>query len=462
MLRIFIFTCCIFSLFFGHIVSAAVDQQRQIQKAREEILNNLEGESGAEIEEIIVDEEGNILESPPIEQQQAEVSKSELPTEQQSAPTKEIPSLANPTSPSVNPLEETPTLPPEPNIGQSENLPHSEELIPQSLHLSFLNPPKRSLYVNEVVALEFKLVVLGQVDGAIENEFIEENGGVRVLNPESPWRQNNDGSFHNIFYVQIQAANFKIPRLKVTIAGQDSVIEGEIEGFSAQALPLTGNPYFSGVVAQEMKMNDYKITHYDAENNLAVFALSALISNLAEMKIGQYPKQGIESGTLNPESSSMIFYVVFPKNIENIIFDYFSLDDFQFHRVSIPNVPVDEKVSTQSDLKPKRSVSLLSLAVGGGVIFFMLLIFAFTRSYLSLIVIVLVVAYILTDIFVSDHAKLLPNAEVKILPTHNSTVIMRQEKPLEVEIIGRRGDYYKIVTQDERIGWVRKEEIDNR
>ena len=91
----------------------------------------------------------------------------------------------------------------------------------------------------------------------------------------------------------------------------------------------------------------------------------------------------------------------------------------------------------------------------------MLLAFAITRSWLCLCGIALVIAYFIVDIFITDTARLLPNAEVKILPTFNSTVIIRQETPLSVEILDKRNGFYKIVTNDGRIGWVRREEVEH-
>ncbi|MDE7217812.1 MAG: SH3 domain-containing protein, partial [Helicobacter sp.] len=208
-------------------------------------------------------------------------------------------------------------------------------------------------------------------------------------------------------------------------------------------------------------LDDYKITSYDTQNNLAVFAISTGISNIQDLRIGSYPRQNYESGVMSPEKSAIIYYVIIPKDVEPIAFDYFSTQDFQFHRISVSNIPIDDRVSTQSDLKPKRTISLFQLSVGGGAIFFLLIAFAITRSWLCPIGIALVIAYFIVDFFITDTARLMPNAEVKILPTFNSTVIIRQESPLFVEILDKRNGFYKIVTNDGRIGWVRREEVEH-
>ncbi len=414
----------IFIIFFCPLL--ALTEAEKLQKTREEIFNSLENESGAELEEIIIEDN--------------QYSTQPLPPIHQTIP---------------------PPLP-EPNAATIENLNTANEETghAKNLYLSYLNPINRALYVNEVFPLEFKLVAFGSLQGAIHTEFIGNNGSVHIINPDSPWKLNNDGTFNNTYYAQIKSVDFTVPKLKVSIGTPNGEISEESGGFSHQAILLSGNPLFSGVIAAHFKLDDYKITNYDTQNNLAVFALSSGISNMKDFKIGDYPKQNYESGIISPESSSMIYYVILPKDKETILFDYFSLEDFRFHRISVPNVPIDDRVSTQSDLKPKRSINFSQLAIGAVAVMFLLLVFSFTHSYLSLIGSVLIIAYLITDFFITDNAKLLPNAEVKILPTLNSTVIIRQERALQVEILDKRNDFYKIVTADGRIGWVRKEEVD--
>ncbi|MDE6978091.1 MAG: SH3 domain-containing protein [Helicobacter sp.] len=404
----------------------ALTQAEQIQKAREEIFQSIENESALELEEINPsDSTFGVVPPPPTQ------TIEQLPT----------PNLANPSE-----------LPEQPNV--------TEQGSARSLYLSHLNPLSRTLYVGEVVPLSYKLVVFGELQGSIETTFVGDNS-VIILNDDSPWRQNSDGTFNNTFYAQIKSANFTIPKLKVAIEVQGGELSQEISATSGQAITLSGNPLFSHVIASDFSLDDYKITSYDTQNNLAVFAISTGISNIQDLRIGHYPRQNYESGVMSPEKSSIIYYVIIPKEVEPIAFDYFSTQDFQFHRITISNVPIDDRVSTQSDLKPKRTISLFQISVGSGAILFLLIAFAITRSWLCLCGIALVIAYFIVDIFITDTARLLPNAEVKILPTFNSTVIIRQESPLSVEILDKRNGFYKIVTNDGRIGWVRREEVEH-
>lgn len=403
----------------------ALTPAERIQQAREEIFNSIENEGNIELEEITP----NPLNTPMHMQDTQKPQNQSLP----------VPNLA---------------------IGTDLPSPNISDISPaRNLYLSQLNPLTRALYIGEVVPLEFKLVVFGNIQGSIQTHFAS-NNSVTVLNEESTWIQNSDGSFNNTFYVQIKSANYTIPKLHVAVEVQGGEITQENNELTGQAIALTGNPLFSRVIASDFVLDDYKITSYDTEHNIAVFAISTTISNIQDLRIGDYPRQNYESGIMNPDKSSIIYYVIIPKEVQPIAFDYFSTQDFQFHRISVSNVPIDDRVSTQSDLKPKRSISFFQISIGAGAIILFIFIFAFTRSWLSLCGIVLVIAYFIVDFFITDTGRLLPNAEVKILPTFNSTVIIRQEFPLSVEILDTRNGFYKIVTNDGRIGWVRREEVE--
>ncbi|BDR27769.1 hypothetical protein [Helicobacter suis] len=51
-------------------------------------------------------------------------------------------------------------------------------------------------------------------------------------------------------------------------------------------------------------------------------------------------------------------------------------------------------------------------------------------------------------------------SEIKILPTENSTLLATPQQVLHVKIIGSHAKYYKIMTNDEKIGWVKKEDVE--
>lgn len=363
-----------------------------------------------------------------------------------------------------------PTQPPSAlSPSESPSTPKSEEVEPsepplvfqrpKSVYLNMMDFPTRTLYQREIVHATYRLLVLANLQ-SLKTEFIGGDGSVSVLNPNSPWKREADGSFSNTFYFKIQAQSFTIPKIRVSAEVNGYTDSDESEGRSGKAIVLDRNALFSKVIAKELRITDYKITSYDNENNLAVFRIEAENSNLEDFSLPYYKKQGVESSSFSPQLSSMIYYVILPKSEESIEFDYFASSDYQYRRLSLPNIAVDEKVSTQSDIKPKNNLRIFELSLlGMGILLFAGL-YLYRRHILFLLIAFALLGYGIYSLSAKDEGYLKPEAEVRILPTYNSTVILRPESRLKIEILSEHNGYFKIISEDEKIGWVRKEEVE--
>ena len=51
------------------------------------------------------------------------------------------------------------------------------------------------------------------------------------------------------------------------------------------------------------------------------------------------------------------------------------------------------------------------------------------------------------------------NSKVKILPTTQSTFFYTSQKDVDIEILGKRDNYFKILLPDGKIGWVTSENL---
>lgn len=363
-----------------------------------------------------------------------------------------------------------PTQPPSAlSPSESPSTPKSEEVEPsepplvfqrpKSVYLNMMDFPTRTLYQREIVHATYRLLVLANLQ-SLKTEFIGGDGSVSVLNPNAPWKREADGSFSNTFYFKIQAQSFTIPKIRVSAEVNGYTDSDESEGRSGKAIVLDRNALFSKVIAKELRITDYKITSYDNENNLAVFRIEAENSNLEDFSLPYYKKQGVESSSFSPQLSSMIYYVILPKSEESIEFDYFASSDYQYRRLSLPNIAVDEKVSTQSDIKPKNNLRIFELSLlGMGILLFAGL-YLYRRHILFLLIAFALLGYGIYSLSAKDEGYLKPEAEVRILPTYNSTVILRPESRLKIEILSEHNGYFKIISEDEKIGWVRKEEVE--
>lgn len=367
--------------------------------------------------------------------------------------------------PMLFPTQSPSTLSP----SESPSTPKSEEVEPsapplvfqrpKSVYLNMMDFPTRTLYQREIVHATYRLLVLANLQ-SLKTDFLGGDGSVSVLNPNSPWKREADGSFSNTFYFKIQAQSFTIPKIRVSAEVNGYTDSDESEGRSGKAIVLDRNALFSKVIAKELRITDYKITSYDNENNLAVFRIEAENSNLEDFSLPYYKKQGVESSSFSPQLSSMIYYVILPKSEESIEFDYFASSDYQYRRLSLPNIAVDEKVSTQSDIKPKNNLRIFELSLlGMGILLFAGL-YLYRRHILFLLIAFALLGYGIYSLSAKDEGYLKPEAEVRILPTYNSTVILRPESRLKIEILSEHNGYFKIISEDEKIGWVRKEEVE--
>ncbi|CAE09735.1 hypothetical protein [Wolinella succinogenes] len=369
----------------------------------------------------------------------------------------EEPMLFPTQSPSALSPSESPSTP------KSEEVEPSEPPLvfqrPKSVYLNMMDFPTRTLYQREIVHATYRLLVLANLQ-SLKTDFLGGDGSVGVLNPNSPWKKEADGSFSNTFYFKIQAQSFTIPKIRVSAEVNGYTDSDESEGRSGKAIVLDRNALFSKVIAKELRITDYKITSYDNENNLAVFRIEAENSNLEDFSLPYYKKQGVESSSFSPQLSSMIYYVILPKSEESIEFDYFASSDYQYRRLSLPNIAVDEKVSTQSDIKPKNNLRIFELSLlGMGILLFAGL-YLYRRHILFLLIAFALLGYGIYSLSAKDEGYLKPEAEVRILPTYNSTVILRPESRLKIEILSEHNGYFKIISEDEKIGWVRKEEVE--
>lgn len=331
----------------------------------------------------------------------------------------------------------------------------------KSLYLTIQEMPKKSFYHRELFQVTYKLRILQEYD-EIRTLFWDENEikSVSVLNPDSPWIKEEDGTLSNLFYYKIRQSHFTLPTLTIqALKDNQPIAEESLKGEEGKAIELGGNPLFSKVVATNLAVTEKKVTSYDTENNLVVFRVEAEGTDLGDFSIPQHPKQGIESSNITLPKASMIYYVIMPKSEPSLIFDYFNLEKYQYERITLENLAVDERVSTQADIKPKNTLQIFLFSILGVLIVLLALLYVYYRNPLLIIVALLLLGYSTYLALFKHEGYLQAGSQVSILPTRNSTIIFQATTPMKVEILSERDDYYKIILADEKIGWVKKSEI---
>lgn len=347
----------------------------------------------------------------------------------------------------------------------------AEEEHSKIVYLKY-NPPKlegRELYVGEKIEVKYTLLLFSNATLAdvefIPNENQKLSDGVELLNPKSTWKKISDDTYENTYLFKIKSPNFALPTLKLIAVAQDESYTdtASAEGVMMEAVELGGERY-CGVVAQKMSISNLQARKYDEWSNIIVFDIQALRSNLEDFRLPNIERQGFNGDLiLNQGKLSGSFYAVIPKDIQELRLSYFNSEALRYEEIALPIIVKTERVSTQSDLEPKNTFLIFSNIVFG---LLALLLFAsaiyfrkqkFLAVILTLVALALVV-YVVLKFEGNRNVILRKNGVVAILPTRNSTILERVDRDVNVEVIGERGEYYKVKLGDSRIGWIKKDE----
>ncbi|WP_297810676.1 SH3 domain-containing protein [uncultured Helicobacter sp.] len=353
----------------------------------------------------------------------------------------------------------------DPNLQPTLDKNYSLNPSVKNVYLELLNPPLDILYVHQIISLDLKLLVLSDYS-TIKTEFIFENavqeGSVEILNKEQNWNLNaEDSSLRNTFYLKIKQPNYIIPQIKVSVNTSEGEASESTQNLSGRAIKLERKGNFSQVLAQDLKILDTKITNYDTRHNLAVFQLQSTMGNLFDFHLEAYPQQGIESKSGDYKQAEAFYYAIVPKDLNTIRFDYFNLTTSKYTELQVENIALEERVSTQSDIKPKNNYQFFKIT---SMIFLVLLFFGlylYKRKLIFILFGVLALGMLLYFLTLKTSATLKANVSLRIQPTFNSTIILTTQEPMQVEILAQRSNYYKVLLQDERIGWVKRDDLQN-
>lgn len=345
----------------------------------------------------------------------------------------------------------------------NDSIQYVNKPLVKNVYLEALTPLLDILYVNQVVALEVKMLIFSEYT-TIETEFLFEDNmlknSVEVLNPKQNWVINpEDSSLKNTFYLKIKQVQFAIPAIQVNVNAKEGAVSEILAGHTGRAIKLERKGSYAQVVAENLEIIDTKITNYDANNNLAVFQLKSKMGNLFDFHLSAYAKQGIESKSGDYKEATAFYYVIAPKEQSAISFDYFNTQVEKYQTLQVQNIAVEDRVSTQSDIKPKNNHQffLISLMVFFALLFFGL--YLYKRKIIFIVLLVIALVFLLYFVTLKTSVTLKSNVALRIQPTLNSTIVLTTQTEQKAEILGKRNNYYKVILKDEHIGWVVKNDI---
>ena len=220
---------------------------------------------------------------------------------------------------------------------------------------------------------------------------------------------------------------------------------------------------FSNVLAASMRIKNYQVSNYDAQNHLVTISLEAYEANLEDIKAPGAIQSGIEDLLRDQAKVTGDFYVVLPRAQKAFGFSYFDTVKRRFIPLRIKVELANASVTTQSDLNPKvdafarlKRYSLIVLSL-----FFMLM-FLWKRDFFYLVLGVVSLITLMT--FYIPHKKICvkQGAPLYILPTQTSTVSTHVADRFTTMLLGERGEFKKIELKQGVIGWIKDEDICKR
>ncbi|WP_428026272.1 hypothetical protein [Arcobacter sp.] len=333
----------------------------------------------------------------------------------------------------------------------------------KNIYLSYKSFPEK-IFKNQRFEIVLKAIIPVEDYDKIETRFINSQN-MNVLNPESPWIEQEDKTFENKFYFKAYENSFVIPTFQVAIYKDLQLVEVEnIKPKEVSFSEIGKNiDNFSHVIAKDLVINAHKTKQYNNDELITIMDINAVESNLEDFYIKDVKEQGISKIEDNYPEQNLLYYLVLPVHAKKIDFSYYNTIEKRFVTIKIPIILENELVSTQTDLNPNKSNILLYKRVVFGFLFVVfLIIFIWKRKKIYLIFTLISCIGALIYSIPNKTSILKKDSYVYILPTKKSTIFQKTDKDYIVEVSIKRGEFVKIIVEQgdkSMIGWVKENDL---
>jgi len=327
------------------------------------------------------------------------------------------------------------------------------------LYLSFKDTPKRVLK-GEIFSLTIKTLSTIKNFQTIDYTF-SDYYGLKSLN-DVPYREETPKYFYDTFYFLVTAKTAKIPNITAHITSndmkqyQDTTLIGE----KINVVMLNPKKEFANIIANSFELLNYKTTNFDQLHNIVVFSATANNSDLKSFQLNDVYKQGIESIKESIADSKITYYAIINKDIENFSFSYFNLLKNKFVTINIPIIVNDDSVTTQTDLKPKdQSKEKLKMSIAAAIAIIGFIFILWRKKYIYLFFIIIPLAYIAFIAIPSKEVCIKKGSSIHLLPVANGTIFETITSEYTLQKEGSVKNFTKVKLKNEKIGWVKNEDI---
>jgi hypothetical protein len=331
--------------------------------------------------------------------------------------------------------------------------------LPKVLYVNFEKKPQRVIN-GEIFSVTLKTLSTVSEFADITYE-LSNYKGIKPLNT-IPYRDQDSKYFHDTFYFLTTSSEVSLPDFTATLHDYNSTIYKDTTLLGEELRVVTLNPKedFSNIIADSFELVEYKTTTYDDEHNIVIFVATAQNCDISSFKLQNVYKQGIESMTESNFDSKIVYFAVINKKIENFSFSYFNLENNKFTLINIPIVVIEDSVTTQTDLKPKnQSHNRLKIIIASAIALIGFLFILWRKKYIYLVFIVIPLVYIGYIAIPSKEVCVKMGSEIYLLPMHNGTIFERAASVYHLQKEGSVKGFIKVKLQNEKIGWVKNEDI---
>lgn len=325
-----------------------------------------------------------------------------------------------------------------------------------NVFLNLLNPPSSAIQ-NQRVKITIKATIARDDVKSIKLNF-PNSKDYKIFNPQKAWKKVDENRYTKAIYIKYLTLSPQTPKLNIAVEFEKGFInKASINLPSIKIVKLASKELFCGVIADSMEIINHSEKVYDDSSNIVLLELNATNSNLDDFKIPYAKKSGIDEFKDSGESQKIFGFALIPNSLETFKFNYFNPKSNRYELKSFNINLKDQSVSTQTDLNPTKNKFAFyksMVLLGLGILF--LLLFLKSKSLLTLLFAIFLLGYTAYLNIPMKTVLLKKGTGLKILPTFNSTIFYIVPKDIKANVAYEREGYYKVILENQKIGWVKK------
>jgi len=250
--------------------------------------------------------------------------------------------------------------------------------------------------------------------------------------------------------------NKKFPKFYITLSRNDIVLDKYTLKIKSKIRNLYPPKNFCFVLANNLQLKDMVLSIYDDKYNILYFTIFATNANAEDFSLG-YKDEKLYLISKIDDVDVYSYSAIIPKNKYNFNFLYFNLREEMYKKISFQAKLKDERVSTQTDIKPLDTSHIILRDIIG--VFFIIIFFTiylYRKRIIYIIFIIIIFGYLLYINVPQADVHLKKGDIIKLLPFKNSTNLAVVVADENVKVLKDK-DGWKKIEYKNQIGWVKDE-----